>query len=143
MHLYDDQRMATCMGLPRVMEQLGLLTPLRGRPQASQNVVMLGHSSPPLAYRLSFNKTILAHVIAQCADTTLPQELTTAALKHHLATLTTVFQHWPVARVKLKHTQVTKRLRFCRKKIADTELTVIRHFFRKHISWLMSDRQLR
>ena len=132
--------MGTCMGLARVMEQLGLLTPLRDERTSSQDVVKLGHGSPRKAYRLTFSKEIIADVIKKCGTITWPERLATAVLKDHIEQMSFVFQTWPVSRRKAKTvgkkiTKVTKSVGTkLRNGKAVREAYAVKHFLRKHVS---------
>lgn len=152
MRFYDEQRMGTCMGLARVMQQLGFLTPLGGNTRASQHVVKLGRGSPRKAYRLSFDKQTIVYVLMRCGNVTSPEKLTRDVLDHHMTKMMAVFQNWPVSRRKAKtvgkgipkaargSTKAGIKLKLrCGK--AEKETYVVKHFLRKHVSWLIVDRQ--
>ena len=57
--IFDDQRMATCMGFPRVMEQFGFLRNVTHAPQVSGRTVKLGRGKPPMKYKLTSKQHML------------------------------------------------------------------------------------
>ena len=92
MRFYDDQVRGTCMGLARVMEQLGFLTPLGGKKREWGKVVKLGRGSPRKHYRLSFDKQTIVYVLDRCGTVTSPNKLTTAVLDDHISNMMVVFR---------------------------------------------------
>ena len=61
--VFDDQMMAVCMGLPRVMKLIGLLEKHKTKKKGSTPPFSLGS---PLKYSLVYDEKLLKRIIIEC-----------------------------------------------------------------------------
>ena len=100
MLLYDDQRMCVCTGLPRIMEQLGLLHSMTGKGNmvAKGRIVTLGHGRPTKQYRLAYDKSRLEDLLQKTSSVQVPEHLSNDTLLAHYKAISSMFDQWPALR---------------------------------------------
>ena len=128
MLLYDHQRMSVCTGLPRIMEQLGLLHPITGEGNkvAKERIVALGHGRPTKQYRLAYDKSRLKDLLQKTSSLQVPEHLSNDALLAHHKAISAIFDQWPSLRStssagNSQMLAVHRRIKIAKKQHVDTK----------------------
>ena len=120
MLIFDDQRMGTVMGLPRVMEQFGFLQRSTSALPASGRFVSLGRAKPPLKYKLTYDQQVLEKCLREVHDLQLelPDRLSNRILVQYANALSALAKAWPILRRRKKASAKDSRTKRNAKQIA-------------------------
>lgn len=141
--VFNDQKMATCMGMPRLMKLIGLLKKNTTKTKGSTTPFSLGSE---LKYDLVYNQKLLERIIRVCGGivTSIEGELTNKVLFQHATEWASALREGFFPRTKTKVAAGTRKDRknnkTKRKKppaIATNAPYLVGHVVRKHAEWLM------